>query len=113
MKTAHLVRLLLVGIVSSAALSAQASSNVFPNGQSIFGERAKATASSKIVDTDATKHLRVAYGETVVFRDKQGQEFAWTFDGFDSRAVDVSEIAPAGFQAANTRVYVEQSFFND
>ena len=63
---------------------------------------------SRTIDS-GSKNVRVKYGETVVFKDDAGKQFAWTFNGLDRTAVDVSRIAPADFHAAKTVVYVGQN----
>lgn len=59
----------------------------------------------RVVDLASTDRLNVAYGERVTFLNG-AQQFSWTFDGFDRRAVDVSQLAPAGFAGKPLVVYV-------
>lgn len=82
-----------------------ASSNTFMNGQSIHGQPAAQGAPVRVVDLTSTERLNVAYGESVTFR-SGAQQFSWTFDGLDRRAVDVNQIAPAGFAGRALVVHV-------
>ena len=82
-----------------------ASGNTFMNGQSIYGQPAAQGAPVRVVDLASTDRLNVAYGESVTFR-SGAKQFSWTFDGLDRRAVDVNQIAPAGFVGKPVVVYV-------
>jgi hypothetical protein len=66
------------------------------NGQSIYGQPAAQGVPVRVVNLASADRLSVAYGESVTFRNG-AQQFSWTFDGLDQRAVDVSQPAPAGF----------------
>jgi len=81
-----------------------ASGNTFMNGQSIYGQPAAQGAPVRVVDLASTDRLNVVYGESVTF--SGAQQFSWTFDGLDRRAVDVNQIAPAGFAGKPVVVYV-------
>lgn len=94
--------------LSFSALAAHAATDTFRNGQSFWGQPAAGASASRTVDPQ-TRHVRVKYGETVVFKDTAGKQFAWTFNGLDRSAVDVSRIAPADFHAAKTTVYIGEN----
>ena len=63
---------------------------------------ATASSTTRVVDLTQTTRPNIAYGETVVFRNATGQQFAWTFSGLDRRGVDLAKIAPAGFATQDT-----------
>jgi hypothetical protein len=96
-------------LLSVSAIAAHAATDTFPTGQSYWGQPAAGVSESRTVVDAQTRHVRVMYGETVVFKDDTGKQFAWTFNGLDRSAVPVSKIAPADFHAARTVVYVGQN----
>lgn len=106
MKT--VLRLPVVAFLSFSALAAHSATDTFPTGQSFWGQPAAATGQARTVDYP-TQHVRVKYGETLVFQDDAGKQFAWTFNGFDQRSVAVSRIAPADFHAGKTVVHIGQN----
>ncbi len=85
--------------------SAAAATDSFRNGQSYFGEPSSQMPVTRTVELGTASHLNVAYGETVRFQ-SMGQQFTWTFNGLDRRAVDVIRIAPAGFPVKSLVVHV-------
>lgn len=97
-----------VAALAVSSFAAHAAVDTFPTGLSFWGQPAAVTGQSRTVDSQ-TRHVRVKYGETLVFKDDAGKQFAWTFNGFDSRSVDVSRIAPADFHAAGTVVHIGQN----
>jgi hypothetical protein len=88
-----------------------ASADTFANGQSFYGRPAGEMPNARVVDLASTRSVNVAYGETVIFR-SEGRQFAWTFDGLDRRAVDLSKIAPAGFGDKPLIAYVARDPLN-
>lgn len=100
LRTAILLVATAIPIVSFAA------SETFLSGQSIYGQPGAVSGASRVIDVGQATRLNVAYGETVVFRGDAGQQFAWTFNGLDRRAVELAKIAPAGFAAKSTVAYI-------
>lgn len=86
----------LCGLAAAPLASVAAGSEAFASGQSHFGQPTAPQATTRAVDLGSTSTINVAYGESVTFRNG-GQQFTWTFNGLDRRAVDVAKIAPAGF----------------
>lgn len=97
LKPSSILRLTALVIAAAAPNASFASSETFLNGKSIYGQPAAASNAVRTIDLSQTARVSVAYGETVVFRGNTGQQFAWTFNGLDRRAVNLAKIAPAGF----------------
>ena len=89
--------LLVAAVIPTISLAA---SETFLNGQSIYGQPGAVSGASRVVDVAQATRLNVAYGETVVFRGDAGQQFAWTFNGLDRRAVEETRVLRPGSQAA-------------
>ena len=100
LRTAALVALSVFPLAGFAA-----NGGTFMNGLSIYGQPAAQGAPVRVVGLAYTDRLNVAYGESVTFR-SGAKQFSWTFDGLDRRAVDVNQIAPAGFVGKPVVVYV-------
>jgi hypothetical protein len=98
----------LVALSVAPLFSFAASGPMFMNGQSIYGQPATQGAPVRVVDLAATDRINVGYGESVVFRNG-AQQFSWTFNGLDRRAVDLGQIAPAGFASKPFIVHVGRS----
>lgn len=96
-KSSSLLRLAALAIAAGAPVAAIAASETFLNGQSIYGQPASASSATRTIDLSQAPRLNIAYGETVLFRGEAGQQFAWTFNGLDRRAVDLAKIAPPSF----------------
>lgn len=105
-KSSSLLRLTALVVAAGAPIAALAASETFLNGQSIYGQPASASSATRTVDLLRASRVNVAYGETVVFRGDAGQQFAWTFNGLDRRAVDLAKIAPTSFGAKAATAYV-------
>ncbi|GKQ59663.1 MAG: CzcE family metal-binding protein [Sphaerotilus natans] len=99
--SSRLVRTALL-IVATVPAVGFAAGDTFRNGQSLHGQPATASSTTRVVDLTQTTRPNIAYGETVVFRNATGQQFAWTFSGLDRRGVDLAKIAPAGFATQDT-----------
>lgn len=52
------------------------------------------------------KYVDVQHFETVRFMNEKGQSFTWKFDTLMEIGFPLKVIAPAGFEAGETRVYV-------
>ncbi|MGY4829151.1 CzcE family metal-binding protein [Sphaerotilaceae bacterium SBD11-9] len=103
------IRTLLAAIaLGTLALSSAANADTFRNGQSFYGTPATQPSAARVVDLATARHLNVAYGETVTFRN-EGKEFSWTFNGLDRRGVPMAKIAPAGFTNKPFSVNVAQN----
>lgn len=103
-----------LAVLSLAAVSAAtlaAGSDTFATGQSFYGQPSGDSAGARVVQVGSVQTLNVRYGETVAFS-SAGQQFAWTFDGLDNRAVDLAKIAPSGFAAKPLTVYVGKNPMN-
>jgi len=105
-QSSSLLRLAALVVAVSAPVASMAASETFPNGQSIYGQPASATSATRAVDLSQAARVNVVYGETIAFRGEAGQQFAWTFNGLDRRAVDLARIAPPGFSAKAAVAYV-------
>jgi hypothetical protein len=100
--------LLAAGVMALAGTSFAAGADNFRNGQSVYGQPAKVEnvgQGSRIVDVATAPYANVRYGETVKFVNG-GKSFAWTFDGLDRRAVNLSKVAPQDFDTKSMVVYV-------
>lgn len=95
----------VVALVASAAAAHAAGPDTFPSGRSYYGSPGGDATAARLVDVAAGKYINVQYGETITFR-SEGQQFTWTFDGLDRRAVDLAKIAPAGFAAKAFTIYI-------
>lgn len=103
-----------IAVLALTAVSAgtfAAGSDTFSNGQSLYGQPSRDPAGVRVVQIGSVERLNVRYGETVSFSNA-GQQFAWTFDGLDNRAVDLAKIAPSGFAAKPLTVYVGKNPMN-
>ncbi len=59
------------------------------------------------VKIDGTvNYVTVEHLGTVKFVDNKGQSFVWQADTFDEKAIPAKAIAPAGFNAGDTIIYV-------
>lgn len=76
------------------------------NGESIYGQPAAVADARRAVTLGQTARLNVTYGETVAFRGDSGQQFAWKFNGLDSRGVDLAKVAPASFDTKGAVAYI-------
>ncbi len=109
MKSTLLIGAMLALVITAVPVtSVAAGTDSFRNGQSFYGEPALQMPATRTVELGTASHLNVAYGETVKFQNL-GQQFTWTFNGLDRRAVDVSRIAPAGFPVKPLVVHVSRS----
>lgn len=104
--SSSLLRLSAVLIVAAAPAVGFAAGETFMNGQSIYGQPAAVSSAARVVDLAQAPRPNIAYGETVVFRSEAGQQFAWTFNGLDRRAIELAKIAPAGFATKSAVVYL-------
>lgn len=98
-QSSSLLSLAALVVAACAPVASMAASETFRNGQSIYGQPATATSATRAVELSQAARVNVVYGETIAFRDGEGQQFAWTFNGLDRRAVDLARIAPPGFGA--------------
>lgn len=89
LKTVVMLGLATLSLSSYAANGA----DTFMNGQSYYGQPTSQASAARVVDIASSGPINIAYGETVTFRNG-GQQFSWTFNGLDRRAVDVAKIAP-------------------
>lgn len=100
--------LLAAGVLALAGTSFAAGSDTFMNGQSVYGQPTNVEnigSGARIVDVATAPYANVRYGETVKFVNA-GKSFAWTFDGLDQRAVNLSKVALRDFDAKSMVVYV-------
>lgn len=106
MKNLRIIRQAAFAVAVATTLGSAVAADTFRNGESAYGQPATAGASARVVDLNATKYANVKYGETVIFRADGASQFAWTFNGLDSRSLDLAKIAPSGFTAKDYKVYV-------
>ncbi|OWQ84434.1 hypothetical protein CDN99_24405 [Roseateles aquatilis] len=100
-------------LLSVGAVSAQAAPTAEPrlaNGKSVHGAPAESARPDRVIDLAQVKggELNIVCGETVQFRSGD-KAFNWRFDSVGHRAVDVKDIAPAGFTDRSTWVFVERN----
>ncbi|WP_171020280.1 CzcE family metal-binding protein [Hydrogenophaga sp. 2FB] len=93
-------------IAIAATLGSASAAGVVGKEQSLIGQPAPAGASARVIDLNSTKHANITYGETVIFRGNDGNQFAWTFNGLGGRSWELAKFAPAGFSDKQYRVYV-------
>lgn len=106
MQLPSLLRIAALIAVATGPALAFAANETFLNGQSLYGQPAAISAGALVVDLTQSPRMNIAYGETVVFRGDAGQQFAWTFNGLDRRAIELAKIAPAGFASKSAVVYL-------
>lgn len=104
--SSYRLRAAVLLVATALPIVSFAASETFLNGQSIYGQPGVMLGASRVVDVAQATRLNVNYGETIVFRGDAGQQFAWTFNGLDRRAVDLAKIAPQGFAAKSTVAYI-------
>ena len=112
MNNFHIIRQAAFAVAVAASLGSAAAADTFRNGESLYGQPATAGATARVVDLNTTKYANVNYGETLIFRADGAKQFAWTFNGLPSRALDLAKIAPAGFSAKDYKVYVGRNVLN-
>lgn len=108
MKSIHsLSRFTVILALGATSLAASAAgTETFMNGQSIYGQAANAAQATRVIDLSTAKLPNIDYGDTVKFVNDRNQDFTWTFNGLDRRAVGLTAIAPAGFDTRLKSVYV-------
>lgn len=106
MKTSRILTAAALAFATMIPLQSMASSDVFRNGESIYGQKAASGTSARTVDLAKDQTINVEYGETVIFKSTDGKQFAWTFNGLDQRLVQVSKFAPREFNAGQTKVAI-------
>ncbi len=72
-----------------------------------LGSPSQASAAERTVRIDAsTKYVNAEHFGTVKIENEKGQSFVWKFDTLGEVGFPLSVIAPKGFAAGETRVYV-------
>ena len=72
-----------------------------------LGSPSQATAAERTVKIDAsTKYVNAEHFGTLKIENDKGQSFVWQFDTLGEVGFPLSVIAPKGFAAGETRVYV-------
>ncbi|MDH1503298.1 CzcE family metal-binding protein [Comamonas terrigena] len=75
----------------------------------LLGRPGAASQATFVVDTTMKRpHLNIKCGETVVFTNGKDQ-FAWKFDVYGHRMVNLAQIAPAGFTDSEMKIYVARN----
>ncbi|WP_051647053.1 CzcE family metal-binding protein [Paracidovorax oryzae] len=88
---------------SAAAMPAAAGSSM--GSQAMLGRPASPDQASRTVDASRAGTLNVKCGETIAFRSGD-KTFAWKFDVFSHRPVELAAISPREFNAGPVQVYV-------
>jgi len=70
-----------------------------------FGQVASSAGRTLKIDA-ATKGINAAHRESIRIENDKGQSFVWRFDTYGPIAFPLKAIAPAGFDAGSTWVYV-------
>ena len=92
---------LAISLAASPAIHAQTASTSF-----LLGSPTAAGSAERVITlTGETRWVNVKYGESVRFVSGT-QEFAWKFDGPDSRQFVLRQVAPAGTISQSITVYV-------
>ena len=65
-------RLIQVAIIFGMASASAMAADTFANGQSFYGQPAQQADKARVVDVSTARHLNVAYGDTVTFRNEFG-----------------------------------------
>jgi hypothetical protein len=105
----RLASLIAVAALSSTVFASGAQAAVGATGTAAdFGAPvAGGSADYQVVIAANAKSINVADGETVLFV-KDGKSFAWHFSTFGGEStLALAKIAPAGFDAAGVKVYVD------
>lgn len=96
----------LTRIVAMLALAASFGASAQDKRAQEIGVAAPLTQASRaVVLTQDTKWVNVKKGETIKFV-AGSVEFAWTFDGYGTRPLDLREVAPGGALSGPVMVYV-------
>lgn len=106
MNTTRILSAAALALATMVPLHSNAANEVFPNGQSIYGQSASGATPSRVIDLTKNQRSTVEYGETVAFKTSDGKQFVWTFNGLDKRDVQIAKIAPSDFQAGQASVLV-------
>ena len=78
-----------------------------PSGRGGLEMASRATAAEGVVTINAaTKYINAEHGEVLVINNDKGQSFTWKADTLGEAAIPLKAIAPTGFAAGETRVYV-------
>jgi hypothetical protein len=85
-----------------ASAGAAAKGREFGQAASTFGRTLKFEASAK--------GINALHGETVRIENDKGQSFVWRLDTYGPVAFPLKAIAPKGFDAGSTWVYVDHPF---
>jgi hypothetical protein len=102
-------RIAVLGIGAASLTAFAADAQTFMNGRSIYGQSASAVQTTRVINLSTAKRPNIDYGETVKFVNDLNQDFTWTFNGLDQRAVGLTAIAPAGFSTRQQSVAVGRS----
>ncbi|CAM4157457.1 CzcE family metal-binding protein [Roseateles saccharophilus] len=95
-------------LVVGAAQATTGGNQVMINGKSVHGETVAATPNARVVNVDAGKAINVNCGDVVTFQ-SAAKSFTWKFNSATHRALDVRDIAPAGFSDKKLTVYVSRN----
>lgn len=109
MSKIHSFRQAAFAVSIAATLASASAAGISSKEQALIGQPAAATASTRVIDLNASSYANVSYGETVVFRGNGGNQFTWTFNGVGGRSWDLAKIAPAGFSDKQFRVFVSRN----
>ncbi len=102
----------LHGLFVALALAAAAPSAIAADWSAALrrgdlGSPPQATTAQKTIKiTAATQYVTVEHFQTVKIENDKGQSFVWTFDSLGEYGFPISVIAPKGFAAGETRVYI-------
>ena len=72
-----------------------------------LGSPSQVTTAERTVRIDAsTQYVNAEHFGTLKFENDRGQSFVWRFDSIGEQNFPLSVIAPKGFAAGETRVYI-------
>jgi hypothetical protein len=71
-----------------------------------LGSPSQAAAQKTVKITAATQYVTVEHFQTLKIENDKGQSFVWTFDSLGEVGFPLQVIAPKGFAAGETRVYI-------
>ncbi len=76
-----------------------------------LGSPSQATTAQKTVKiTAATQYVNVEHFQTLRIENDKGQSFVWRFDSLGEYGFPLEVIAPKGFAAGATRVYIRHPY---
>jgi hypothetical protein len=96
----------VVFAVSTLAANAYAADHSATVKSGILGTPMQGAAARTVKIDASTKYVNAEHFETVTIQNQKGQSFTWQFDTLGEMNFPLKRIAPAGFDAGDTWIYV-------